>query len=86
MIQTKNTRIELRIKPEDKKVIKKAAKLTGLSLSAYIVSRILPSAKKDLVEAENISLDNTDRDFFFKLLSNPPSPNDELKKLLKSAS
>lgn len=86
MAQTKNTRIELRIKPEDKKVIKKAAKLTGLSLSAYIISRILPSAKNDLAKAENISLNNTDRDFFFKLLSNPPSPNKVLKNLLKSVS
>ena len=86
MIKAKNSRIELRINPEDKKIIMKAAKTRGLSLSAYIISRILPSAKRELADSENFQLDNNDRDFFFNLLANPPAPNEALKKLMQSNS
>lgn len=86
MIKTKNNRIELRINPEDKQIIKNAAELKGLSISAYIISHILPSAKQELTEKENLSLNNTDRDFFFDLLSNPPAPNYSLKKLMRKKS
>jgi uncharacterized protein (DUF1778 family) len=81
----KTTRIELRVNPDDKKLIKKAAELKGLTLSAYIVSRILSSAKKDIEQRESIFLDNTDRDFFFNLIENPPSPNKALQKLMESS-
>ena len=81
----KTTRIELRINPDDKKLIKKAAELKGLTLSAYITSKIIAFAKKDIERGESIVLNNTDRDFFFNLIENPPSPNKALKKLLSSS-
>ena len=82
----KTTRIELRIKPDDKKLIKKAAELKGLSLSAYIISKIIAFAKKDIEQGENIVLNNNDRDFFFNLIENSPVPNEALQKLMKSSS
>ncbi|MBN2535976.1 MAG: DUF1778 domain-containing protein [Spirochaetales bacterium] len=82
----KTTRIELRVNPDDKELIKKAAELNGLSLSAYIISKILSSAKKDMEQRESIILDNNDRDFFYNLIENPPSPNKALQKLMGSSS
>ena len=82
----KSTRIELRIKADDKELIKKAAALQGLSLSAYIISKILISAKNEVELGESSILNNRDRDFFFNLIENPPAPNKALKKLMESSS
>lgn len=82
----KTTRIELRINPDDKKLIKRAAKLKGLTLSAYIISKIIISAKNDIELGESVILNSIDRDFFYNLIENPPPPNKALQKLMKSAS
>lgn len=82
----KSTRIELRIKDDDKKLLQKAAELKGLTLSAYIISNILTSARNEVEMGESIILNNSDRDFFFNLIENPPAPTKALKKLMESSS
>jgi len=42
--KTKEERIELRVKPQDKRSLEKAAQAQGLSLSSYLVSRSLTAA------------------------------------------
>lgn len=85
MIKTKSTRIEIRIKPETKSIIEKAARIKGKTLSAYIVGNTLTSAKRDIEQLEVLSLDKKDRDMFYNLIINPPAPNKALKKLMKSS-
>lgn len=84
MLKTKSTRIEIRINPEIKSIIEKAARIKGKTLSAYIVGNSLSNAKKDIEQLETLSLDKKDRDMFYDLVVNPPAPNKALKNLMKS--
>lgn len=86
MINTKASRIEIRTDEEVKKLIEKAASITGNTISAYMLNNALASAKKDIEQMESISLDNNDRDMFYSLLTNPPAPNEALKNLFDSES
>ena len=83
MLQTKSSRIEIRTNEETKTLIEKAAHLTGQSISAYILTTALSSAKHDIAEMETISIGAEDKDLFFSLLSDPPQPNEHLKRLFK---
>lgn len=86
MVHTKASRIEIRANEEAKKLIEKAASITGKTISAYMLNNALASAKKDIEQLESITLGNKDRDMFYSLLVNPPAPNEALKKLFNSDS
>ena len=86
MINTKASRIEIRTDEEVKKLIEKAASITGNTISAYMLNKALASAKNDIEQIESITLDNNDRDKFYSLLTNPPAPNEALKNLFNSDS
>ncbi|MBB6480881.1 DUF1778 domain-containing protein [Spirochaeta isovalerica] len=86
MVNTKASRIEIRANEEAKNLIEKAASITGKTISAYMLNNALASAKKDIEQMESISLGNKDRDMFYSLISNPPAPNEALKKLFNSDS
>ncbi len=86
MAHTKSSRIEIRTDEEAKRLIEKAASITGETISSYILSKSLSSAKKDIEQMESISLGNKDRDMFYSLITNPPEPNEALKNLFTSES
>ena len=83
MVHTKSSRIEIRANEEAKSLIEKAASLTGETISSYILSKSLSSARKDVERMENITINNKDKEMFFSLLSDPPEPNEALKSLFK---
>ena len=83
MVHTKSSRIEIRVNEETKSLIEKAASLTGETISSYILSKSLSSARKDVERMESITINNKDREMFFSLLSDPPEPNVALKDLFK---
>ena len=83
MVHTKSSRIEIRTSEEAKTLIERAASLSGETISSYILSKSLSSARKDVERMETITVSNQDRDMFFSLLSDPPEPNDALKNLFK---
>ncbi len=85
-MSTKSSRIEIRTNPETKLIIEKAAAINGETISSYILSLSLSSAKKDIEQGETLILGNKDRDKFFSLVIDPPEPNEALKKLMKSDS
>ncbi len=86
MLQTKSSRIEIRTDEETKRLIEKAASYTGKTISSYILSESLSSAKKDIEQMESIFLGDEDRDVFYSLITNPPAPNEALKNLFNSDS
>jgi uncharacterized protein (DUF1778 family) len=49
---TDSGRVELRLRPEDKATLMRAASLKRLDLTAYILQNVLPQAKADIREAE----------------------------------
>jgi len=77
----RSERIELRTKPEAKRVLASAAELRHTTISAYLLESGFERAQKDLNQVETLSLTSSDRDQFFSILSTPPEPNTALRGL-----
>ncbi len=87
MVKTeKMDRIDLRVTREQKEVLARAAVLSGVSMSSFLVANALNEAKKIVSKNETIMLSNRDRDLFYSLLKNPPKPNKNLIRLMKNHS
>jgi uncharacterized protein (DUF1778 family) len=85
MVKTeKMDRIDLRVTRDQKEVLARAAVLSGLSMSSFLVAKALNEAKKIVSKNESIVLSNRDRDLFYSLLKNPPKPNKNLISLMKN--
>ena len=80
---TKESRIDLILSEEEKNTLEKAATLSGLSVSYYVLSHSLAAANKDLATHENLVLSDRDRDIFLSLLENPPEPCEALKAAMQ---
>ena len=78
-LKTKEERIELRVRPQDKRLLEKAAQAQGLSLSSYLVTRSLHAAQEDAIPVKTYVPLKRDVDLFLRLLENPPAPNEKLK-------
>jgi uncharacterized protein (DUF1778 family) len=79
---TESGRIELRLRPQDKTTLSRAAALNRQDLTGYILGTMLPKAETELAEAERLSLSERDSLRVLKLLENPPAPN---ARLLRAA-
>ena len=85
MLKTeKMDRIDLRITREQKELLARAAALSGVSMSSFLVNNALDQAKRIVAEGETIVLSNRDRDLFYSILKNPPKPNKNLVKLMRN--
>lgn len=82
MIQNKTSRIELRVTPQQKKLLEQAASVKGISLSAYTLSHLLEIAQKELDNHQKLVLSNEDRDLFLSVIENPPQLKGNLKKAI----
>jgi uncharacterized protein (DUF1778 family) len=80
----KMDRIDLRVTRDQKEVLARAAVLSGLSMSSFLVAKGLNEAKKIVSKNESVVLTNRDRDLFYSLLKNPPKPNKNLVSLMKN--
>ena len=65
---TDSGRIELRLRPEDKATLTRAATLKRLDLTGYILRNVLPQAKADICDAEQLKLSERDSLRVLKLL------------------
>ncbi len=81
---TDNGRIELRLRPEDKATLTRAASLKRLDLTGYILGAVLPRAEADIAEAEQITLSERDSLRVLALLENPPAAPDRLARAAKA--
>jgi len=84
--QRKNERIDLRISPEAKNLFARAAQLSSLSLSAFVVEATRVQSIRILEEHDRVILHNRARDVFLNALANPPAPNAALRKSMKKNS
>lgn len=82
-IALKDVRIDLRANSSQKTLLERAAELSHLTLSSYILASSLKQAQIDLAENETLMLSNRDRDFVMSVLENPPEPNEALKGLFE---
>ena len=82
-IESKTSRIDIRVVPVDKRMLEQAASIKRVSVSQYILSVALEAAKMDIRSEETITLSDESRDAVLRLLDNPPEPNAALKSLFK---
>lgn len=81
---TDNGRVELRLRPEDKAVLARAAALERLDLTSFILGSALPRARDVISEAETLRLSERDSLRVLDLLENPPEPSQRLIRAAKA--
>ena len=77
-----NGRVELRLKPEDKILLTRAAALERLDLTSFILRSVLPRAQEVISDSEKLKLSERDSLLVLDLLENPPEPS---ARLLRAA-
>ena len=81
--EMKNERIEMRVRPEHRKLLENAADVAGLSVNAFMLSHALEAAKRELESFSKLKLSDRDRDLFLSVLENPPPPSEKLQSAFK---
>ena len=79
-----SNRIELRVPPEQKAVIARAAALEHMDVTGFILKRILPEAQAVVERAEHLALSERDSLKILDLLENPPKPTERLIRAAKA--
>jgi uncharacterized protein (DUF1778 family) len=75
-------RMDLRIDPEKKDLLRRAAALVGSTMSDFVVRSSLESAEQVLKNHSSITLQNRSFDSFITACENSPEPNQALKAAL----
>lgn len=73
-------RLEARIRPEQKQLFKRAAELSGQTLSDFIVSSLQEAAQDKIEKQSMISLSIKDQETFAQYVIDPPQPNEHLQQ------
>ena len=73
-------RLEARVNREQKELFVRAAQLSGVSLTSFVVSNLTGIAKRIVSEHELLELTRRDREAFVDALLNPPKPNKKLRE------
>ncbi len=79
-----NGRVELRLKPEDKAVLARAAAIERLDLTSFILRAALPRAQDVISQSEKLRLSERDSLRVLDLLENPPEPSARLLRAAKA--
>jgi uncharacterized protein (DUF1778 family) len=74
-----NPRMNLRLRPEQKTTLMRAAALRHTDLTDFVLQPALREAKAVIEESERIVLSQRDSLLVMDLLENPPAPNARLR-------
>jgi uncharacterized protein (DUF1778 family) len=74
----RTTRIEARIAPDALAVVKRAAEITGRSVSDFVVAAAQEAANRTIEETQIIRLSIEDQRTFAEAILNPPPPSSGL--------
>jgi uncharacterized protein (DUF1778 family) len=77
-------RVELRLHPEEKAKLTRAASLKRLDLTRYILRNVLPQAEADIEQSEKQALTERDSLRVLDLLENPPEPSSRLLRAARA--
>ena len=72
-------RMNLRVKPDQKARLLRAASLRNTDLTDFVLRLALREADAVIEEAERVDLSSRDYSRVMDLLENPPAPNDKLR-------
>ena len=81
--QTKDERINLRLKHRAKLMLERAASFEGQTVSKFILNSALNNAEKTIQEHEVMALNTNDSETFFNALATPVQFNSRLATALK---
>jgi uncharacterized protein (DUF1778 family) len=76
--------LNMRIKPETRKLLDRAAELTGKNLTDFVLDAARQAAQNALLDRSVIQLNNKAYGAFVALLDAPPQPNERLRKSLQT--
>ena len=79
-----NQRMNLRVRPEQKATLMRAAALKNTDLTDFVIQNALREAKTIINDAERIVLNPRDSRLVLELLENPPAPNPRLRRAIKA--
>jgi uncharacterized protein (DUF1778 family) len=79
-----NSRVSLRIRPEEKAVLLRAAALEHTDLTGFVLRHTLHAAKSVIEKADHLRLSGRDSLRVLDLLENPPAPNAKLRAAAKA--
>lgn len=77
-ISEDNSRMSLRIRPEDKVVLMRAVAYENTDLTDFVLKNALHAARSVIAQAEKIVLSERDSLRVLDALENPPAPNARL--------
>ncbi len=79
--EPKSARLEARTQPSVKDLIHRAAALSGVDVSSFVVSAAYDAAQS-AITTHNITMieSEADREVFFNALDNPPKPTKRLQE------
>lgn len=78
--KTRDERVDFRINSEFKALISRAAELSGVNMSAFIIEAAHERAVKLIEQHERMILNNEARDVLLNALAHPPGPADNLRR------
>lgn len=81
----RSSRLELRVAPDEKKIIDRAASLAGSSTTDFVRSTMLSVAREEIRRQEVIELTMEGSRIFVEALIDPPEPNEHLRALAKES-
>ena len=76
-------RIDVRLRPEQKKCIERAADLKGLTLTDFIIQNAVATANATIRQHESWVLERPDAELFFEALLHPPEPGFRLREAVR---
>jgi uncharacterized protein (DUF1778 family) len=82
MSTTKDERLQIRVGPDDKALIERAAAASHLNMSAFVVQAAASKAEEVLAERSSIGLSAHASAAFTEALQRPAQVNDRLAKAL----
>lgn len=76
-------RIDVRLRPEQKTVIERAARIKGLTVTDFIVQNAIENAKQTIREHETWTLERPDAELFAAALAATPALGAQLTEAAK---
>jgi uncharacterized protein (DUF1778 family) len=81
----RSSRLELRVAPDEKAIIDRAAALTGSNTTDFVRSTMLAAAKEAIRTHEVIKLTAEGSRAFVEALVDPPEPHERLRALARES-
>jgi len=76
-------RIDVRLRPEQKMEIEKAASIKGLTMTDFIIQNAVANARQTIREYESWALEGPDAELFAKALMEPATLGPQLSRVAK---